>query len=455
MAAQDIFTTKVIPVMDKVRDDLCEKRADEIRKASTSFASLASMAADPYGQNTYVDTVMITGKWNTKTVEDYIGMVKKELQKQGVSVTKDMEKKMVDKMVKDKIPKSSIDYIIRKAATNSLFYIPTEIRKSQLEREIENKAETAYKPKVWEKGLAWGLGTGVDIASTGGFGGGLKTAATLAMSDAAMDLVTDKVIPMIIAPGQEKAYLADMERIEKEDRKTQKKDESKEIPKPETNTGQREEVSDKREKEQPLQEQEQSNGWDDFVKTIGFEGLTDIANNMGYILAMLPDMMIGLFTGKTKSFDLKQDMLPLASLVGGMFVKNPLLKTMMMGYGGANLINKIGHEALDRANAPVVDTQRGYVSAQDGNKYKIYPDEELNPRVSRPMISGNRLICNIDGVPCNVQLNDNIVQAHKSGSLPLNTLVNAIIARNDTMQNVLTDNYSDNQSQSIARSRGV
>ena len=29
-----------------------------------------------------------------------------------------------------------------------------------------------------------------------------------------------------------------------------------------------------------------------------------------------------------------------------MFVKNPLLKMMLIGMGGANLLNKAGHEAL-------------------------------------------------------------------------------------------------------------
>jgi hypothetical protein len=30
---------------------------------------------------------------------------------------------MIEKMIKDEIPKSSIDYIMRKAATNTIFYL--------------------------------------------------------------------------------------------------------------------------------------------------------------------------------------------------------------------------------------------------------------------------------------------------------------------------------------------
>lgn len=39
-------------------------------------------------------------------------------------------------------------------------------------------------------------------------------------------------------------------------------------------------------------------------------------------------------------------MMPLAALIGGSFIKNPLLKIPMMLYGGANLINKVGQESL-------------------------------------------------------------------------------------------------------------
>ena len=61
---------------------------------------------------------------------------------------------------------------------------------------------------------------------------------------------------------------------------------------------------------------------------------------------MLPDMIVGLFTGKTKSLNLSNSLLPVASILAGMFVRNPLLKTLLIGLGGMNLVNKVGHEAL-------------------------------------------------------------------------------------------------------------
>ena len=112
--AQDkIFRTKVIPVMNKVRDDLQSKQADELRAHSTSFAGLMAGAAGPDGGMTSIqahnDTLRYTGKWTSKTTEYYIEMVKKELKRQHITVNAAMEQKMIDKMIKDKIPKSSID----------------------------------------------------------------------------------------------------------------------------------------------------------------------------------------------------------------------------------------------------------------------------------------------------------------------------------------------------------
>lgn len=57
---------------------------------------------------------------------------------------------------------------------------------------------------------------------------------------------------------------------------------------------------------------------------------------------MLPDVLLGLFTGKTETFGKKDTLLPIASILAGMFIKNPILKMTLIGLGGANLINKVG-----------------------------------------------------------------------------------------------------------------
>ena len=40
-------------------------------------------------------------------------------------------------------------------------------------------------------------------------------------------------------------------------------------------------------------------------------------------------MILGAFTGKTKSLGLKDNLMPLASIVAGMFVRNPILKMVL------------------------------------------------------------------------------------------------------------------------------
>ena len=76
------------------------------------------------------------------------------------------------------------------------------------------------------------------------------------------------------------------------------------------------------------------------LKNFGLNGFSDIGNNLGYVIAMLPDILVGLFTGKTQSLGLKDNMMPIAAILAGMFVKNPLLKMTLIGMGGANLLNK-------------------------------------------------------------------------------------------------------------------
>jgi uncharacterized Zn finger protein len=129
-------------------------------------------------------------------------------------------------------------------------------------------------------------------------------------------------------------------------------------------------------------------------------------------------------------------MLPMASIVAGMFVKNPLLKMTLIGLGGANLLNKFGHEAIERQE----EESRG--TAQT-TQYKQYADEPLNARITNPAINGNTLVANIDRVPCSVTLPDSAVAAYRVGALPLNTLANAVLAKSDTMQQMAQTNYQN------------
>ena len=144
--------------------------------------------------------------------------------------------------------------------------------------------------------------------------------------------------------------------------------------------------SEDTQQEQP--ERDNSNGWDGLLKNFGLDGFSDIGNNLGYVIAMLPDILVGMFTGKTQSLGLKDNMMPIAAVLAGMFVKNPLLKMTLIGMGGANLLNKAGHEAL--ANKQEGNESNVALGCNtNAVRYKSYPDEPLNPRITNPVLQGN------------------------------------------------------------------
>lgn len=192
--------------------------------------------------------------------------------------------------------------------------------------------------------------------------------------------------------------------------------------------------------------------WGQLLNTLGFNGLGNVGKHLGLTLATLPDAIFGIFTGKTKSVGMDKDtLIPVASLVAGKFVQNPMLKAALMGYGGLNLINKLGNEQLARRENTEQNTQTT-VSAQ-GVKFRKYDEEPLNPRITNLQIQGNRLIADIDRVPCTITLPDTAVQAYNSGALPLSTLANAILAKNDSLNQQVSQAYE--QSQKQEQSRGI
>ena len=55
---------------------------------------------------------------------------------------------------------------------------------------------------------------------------------------------------------------------------------------------------------------------------MGLNDFSIVSKNLGYVLAMLPDMLIG------------------------MFIRNPLIKMLLIGFGGVNILNNAGHASL-------------------------------------------------------------------------------------------------------------
>lgn len=584
---QDYFRFHVSPVMEDVRKELGHKQAEEMRDYSCSAAGILSFMASSQmpGSDPY-QLLKVTGEWNSKTMEDYVEMCRQRLLgsrklQQDLAllagewrnaVIKEIgrakydecsarigcdlacayigyrvERQMTDKLVKDGMPKSSADYILRKAAKTSLFGMAQTLNRSPLDAEIETRGEAAYKPSAVEKGVGWALGTTADALVMGGAGSwtsflrlvGFDVGMTAVSNHAnkgkesaptADDMetciskgvfgsennvfneireeekaiqphkdayITDtngklankipivdfdfgfmgwnkqdgnafpfktftvpdgnkqdekyKDVPLIVAPGQEEAYLKEQaelkaERARREAAETEQKEEQgKEV---ENSTGQEEvrQSDDAAEQAENRATTTNENGWESLLANFGLDGMGDIGQNLGYVLAMLPDLLVGIFTGKTKSLGLKDNLVPIASVIAGLFVKNPILKMLLIGVGGLNLLNKAGHEALGRGRQEKIPRQ---------TRYKTYPDEPLDPRIGQPVLQGNTLVATIDKVPCTIQLTDTVADAYRAEALPLNTLANAVLARYDRMRSMAEQNYGQSESTAIHRTRGI
>ena len=573
---QSYFDGKLVPMMKQVQDTLANKKVDEKGRYQSSLAGIFA-SVNPYADNTdYV--LKHTGKWNSKTTEDYLAMCNQKIWKDK-TIVKDlatiagewrnavvkeigrskydalskacgedlayayiaqrMENLMIGKLVKDNTPKSTMDYILRKAAQDSIWGLQEELMKSPLTAEIEARGEKAYKPSKTEKFAGKATASVVDAVTMGGIGS-WKSLATFVGSDMALGYALDtkkgntehrkeqamelsiskgvfgqsgnafagfrsqakkvnatdngylksinsklnnkihipqkaitrmawtdnsykfpflqeqekrnnpkyKDVPLIVAPGKEDAYLKDKAKNE-----AAKVAEAERIIKEKNETEALKEDAEQQQSEDTQQEQperDNSNGWEGLLKNFGLNGFSDIGNNLGYVIAMLPDILVGLFTGKTQSLGLKDNMMPIAAILAGMFVKNPLLKMTLIGMGGANLLNKAGHEALANKQE---SNDRNAVSYDNTTsqavQYKSYPDEPLNPRIANPVLQGNCLVATIDRVPYTIQLPEHVVGAYQAGALPLNTLANAVLAKSDQMRQMAERNYGEQEVRNV------
>lgn len=559
---QRYFDSQFGPVMRSVQQELSKNQIKEYSDYATSFSGILRSIAS--GMNGMPDDSMqyikLTGEWNSKTAEDYVEMCRKQ-----ISTSKDFQKDlecmaaewrntvvaeigrerydtlskelgcdlafayvdyrveqmMINKMVADKMPKSSVEYILRKGASESLLGLAQSLSKSPLEQEIEKKGEAAYHPNLAEKSAGKAVSFGTDVVTTGGFSSwgaiaklfgaevifsGIEFCLDKKQKEQSvtiedciskgvfdskqnvfedfrerskainswennyvlsfnnqltkkMTISTEKPywvaeaekplwqpaspvvpekkqkaeyaqVPMVVAPGYEQEYLDNLKNTQKmKDKDVQ----TAVVGNSELHSGK--DTSENLAKSDVKKASTNETGWSNLFGSVGLNGLGDIGKNLGYVVSMLPDMLIGLFTGKTKSLNIKDSMMPVASILIGMFVKNPLLKAVLIGMGGLNLLNKVGHEAMGK--------QEGRTLQSTGMEphFKVYPDESLNPRIGNPVLQGNCLIATIDKVPCSIQLPNSVVAAYETGALPLNTLSNAVLAKNDQMSQVAQENY--------------
>ena len=565
---QSYFDTHFLSVMHSVKDFLGKKQAEEIGEYALSpVGLLSSFAAGATGMpDNTMQYLRLTGEWNSKTAEDYVEMCREriagnkdftsdlallasEWRKAVVAeigrerydslssklggdlafayVDYRVEQMMVDRMVKEQMPKSSVEYVLRKGMEGSLFGFADSLMRSPLQQEIDARGEVAYNPSTGEKWAGRGVSFAADAVATGGITSWAALAGTVGLEAASygvdwyiegkekadgkaptvedcisrgvfgaegnvfadfrkksreivsyeneyvlsvnsqlvrpMGILTEKPIwaewmeqnaipgvpslasmfpdvyedkrnderyknvPLVVAPGYEEEYLAEQQALQKEE----KRQNSLRT----TSTDEQELEQDGQEVQQPSSQHpdpqpSNENGWDGLLRTFGLNGMESVGRNLGYVVSMLPDVLIGLFTGKTKSFGIKDSLLPIASILLGMFVRNPLLKMVLIGMGGLNLLNKAGQEALD---------QQEETPAR--RLYKPYPDEPLNARLANPILQGDNLFMDIDGVPCSILLPHHAAEACREGALPLNTLANAVLAKHEETRLLAQENY--------------
>ena len=174
-------------------------------------------------------------------------------------------------------------------------------------------------------------------------------------------------------------------------------------------------------------------GWEGVLNKHNSNSFSDVSENLGYVIAMLPDMLINMFTGKTQNFRLENNILPIASIFAAMFVKSPLIKMLMVGLGGAGLLKSAGTEVLS------------YGNPNDNKVYKKYLDEPLNSRLSEPAIKGSSLFVDIDNIPMVINISKEAAIAYRDGHLPLNTLANSVLVKYDQQKQTAETNYIINE----------
>lgn len=174
-------------------------------------------------------------------------------------------------------------------------------------------------------------------------------------------------------------------------------------------------------------------GWEGVLDKHNSNSFSVVSSNLGYVIAMLPDMLINMFTGKNQNFRMENNILPIASIFAAMFVKNPLIKMLMVGLGGASLLKSAGTEVLS------------YGNPNDNKVYKKYLDEPLNSRLSEPAIKGSSLFVDIDNIPMVINISKEAAIAYRDGYLPLNTLANSVLVKYDQQKQTAETNYIINE----------
>ena len=226
---QGYFDTHFLSVMRSVKDFLGKKQAEEIGEYALSPAGLlSSFAAGATGMpDNTMQYLRLTGEWNSKTAEDYVEMCRERIAG-NKDFTSDLgllaaewreavvaeigrerydtlsarlggdlafayvdyrvEQMMVERMVKDQMPRSSVEYVLRKGMEGSLFGFADSLMKSPLQQEIDARGEAAYNPSTGEKWAGRGVSFAADAVATGGITSWAALAGTVGLEAASYGL---------------------------------------------------------------------------------------------------------------------------------------------------------------------------------------------------------------------------------------------------------------------------
>lgn len=210
---------------------------------------------------------------------------------------------------------------------------------------------------------------------------------------------------------------------------TRHQEQKEDVPTREQN--QQQAVQPQQQAAKPQQSAPKEEGWKEAIDELGGGEFSEMTKNLGYIMAMLPDMIIGMFTGKNPDMKLEDNLIPMASIAAGLLVtKNPLLKMALLGYGGLNIFNSAGKAALKQSR-----------EGSQARTYRTYADEPLSSRISNPVIKGRSMVADIDGIPSVITINNEVIEAYEEGHIPLNTLANAVLAKYDANRTAAAQHY--------------
>lgn len=194
-------------------------------------------------------------------------------------------------------------------------------------------------------------------------------------------------------------------------------------------------------------QQQMSNGFGGWASMLGWGGgeLPTNPNNLSQVISSLPDLIVGMFTGKNKHLKLSECFFPIAAIMGAMFFKNPIIKLLLFIAGAMMLFQKA------RNNMDAEKKQEEYRS------YKRISDEPLNPRIKNPVMKGNTLVASIDDSPYVITVSDQAVDAYHKGYVPINALANKVLEVFDRQQGQIQSDFNQNVSkdEEQQRTRGL